>query len=74
MASFPCLAKSLIVTQQICRNCPAECGYKKSYITMSMLSNQRTVLYTLYLKYSQSLILTLFIENVFISVGHFHGI
>ena len=29
---------------------------------------------TSYLKYSQSLILTLFIENVFISVGHFHGI
>ena len=42
MVSFQCLAKSLIVIQQICRNCPAECGYKKSYITMSMLSNQRT--------------------------------
>ena len=42
MVSFQCLAKSLIVIQQICRNCPAECGYKKSYITMSMLRNQRT--------------------------------
>ena len=42
MVSFQCLAKSLIVIQQICRNCPAECGYIKSYITMSMLSNQRT--------------------------------
>ena len=42
MVSFQCLAKSLIVSQQICRKCPAECGYEKSYITMSMLRNQRT--------------------------------
>ena len=42
MVSFQCLAKSLIVIQQICRNCPAKFGYKKSYITMSMLDNQRT--------------------------------
>ena len=42
MVTFQCLAKSVIVIQQICRNFPAECGYKKSYATMSMLSNQRT--------------------------------
>ena len=72
MASFQCLAKSVIVTQQICRNCPTECGYKKATLPCQCLVIKEHP--TLYLKYSQSSILTLFIENVFISVGRFHGI
>ena len=69
------LGNVLIVTQQICRNCPG-CpagllsAVIKNYITMHVIKEHPT----LYLKYLQSSILTLFIENVFISVGSFHGI
>ena len=49
IASFQCLVKSLIWTQQIYRNCPPECGSKKAILPCDFLVIKEHL--TLYLKY-----------------------